>query len=382
MPWPPTTKLGLRDLILAICPPWLTRGTTPTDTSPGKWGRVMYEFGLLGDGLLEKLDQGMKAHMPGYGTAQALPYLGADRVLVQAPAESNAAFILRLKSFLQTWQTAGSAASVLRQILTYFTPYTPLVRLVTNSGVWDWYDAGASIADMPIHAFIGTDSWAWGADWTTWAGHDPWWRFWCLIFPGLSIAGTAVTAASNASPIQITTLSAHGLLTGNQVAIDNVHGNLAANGYWTITKVDGTNFTLDGSSGSGAFATPNGVAYSIPSTALKTPSGQVVGPAPFVIGQPGVAIGEEPTVSIGLNAPPLFFQPLRQLAGTWKSAHSWLRWFVFSFDTAWGSPWNAPFTQPSGGIAPGQWGTWAANNGGGLSVASRNSNCRYVDGVS
>jgi hypothetical protein len=62
-----------------------------------------------------------------------------------------------------------------------------------------------------------------------------------------------VTDASNAAPIVITTLSAHGLLTGNVASIEGVLGNIAANGTWTITRISGTTFSLDGSSGIAAY---------------------------------------------------------------------------------------------------------------------------------
>ena len=72
------------------------------------------------------------------------------------------------------------------------------------------------------------------------------------------LSGT-VTGASNAAPIQITS-NAHGLVTGNTVLITGVigpgggmPGNLAANGSFTITRVDANNFTLDGSVGNGTY---------------------------------------------------------------------------------------------------------------------------------
>lgn len=62
----------------------------------------------------------------------------------------------------------------------------------------------------------------------------------------------AITAASNASPIQITS-AAHGRSTGDSVTITGVGGNTAANGSWSITVVDANNFTLNGSTGNGAY---------------------------------------------------------------------------------------------------------------------------------
>lgn len=65
--------------------------------------------------------------------------------------------------------------------------------------------------------------------------------------------GLVVTAATNASPIQITTSTNHGLSTGDKVYISKVGGNTAANGVFTVTVVNATNFTLDGSTGNGAY---------------------------------------------------------------------------------------------------------------------------------
>lgn len=68
-----------------------------------------------------------------------------------------------------------------------------------------------------------------------------------------SFVGGAITAASNASPIAITTTSAHGLTTGQTVAIAGVLGNTAANGIFTVTVSSTTAFLLNNSSGSGSF---------------------------------------------------------------------------------------------------------------------------------
>lgn len=63
----------------------------------------------------------------------------------------------------------------------------------------------------------------------------------------------AIDDATNANPIEITTDAAHGLETGNIVKITNVVGNTAANGTFQITKTAADTFTLDGSTGNGAY---------------------------------------------------------------------------------------------------------------------------------
>ena len=75
-------------------------------------------------------------------------------------------------------------------------------------------------------------------------------------YMGWSYSATAapftVTAATNpASPIEITTSVAHGLVTGQEVNIAGVLGNTAANGVWTITVTSATQFTLNNSTSNG-----------------------------------------------------------------------------------------------------------------------------------
>lgn len=63
----------------------------------------------------------------------------------------------------------------------------------------------------------------------------------------------AVTGASNASPIVITTSSTKELQNGMKVTISGVNGNTAANGTFTVSNVTATTFQLNGSSGNGGY---------------------------------------------------------------------------------------------------------------------------------
>jgi hypothetical protein len=70
-------------------------------------------------------------------------------------------------------------------------------------------------------------------------------------------APASLTAASNTSPIQITSNN-HGLTNGQAVIISGVGGNTSANNtstnpYWLITVVDANTFSLNGSTGNGAY---------------------------------------------------------------------------------------------------------------------------------
>ena len=69
----------------------------------------------------------------------------------------------------------------------------------------------------------------------------------------LVFAATVTGASHPASPIVITTLQPHGLVTGAQVTIAGVTGNLGANGTWVVTVLTGTTFSLNGSTSTGAY---------------------------------------------------------------------------------------------------------------------------------
>jgi hypothetical protein len=81
------------------------------------------------------------------------------------------------------------------------------------------------------------------------------------FFPAYGVA-----AATFATPIQITTMIKHAYLTGQRVRINGVLGNTAANGFFTITVLNDTQFTLNGSVGIAAYT-----------------GGGIVQPAPFDI---------------------------------------------------------------------------------------------------
>lgn len=73
--------------------------------------------------------------------------------------------------------------------------------------------------------------------------------------------GATITNATNASPIVITTSSAHGFSTDQLVSISGVLTNTAANGNWIITVTGANTFSLNGSVGNGNY-TGGGIAVS------------------------------------------------------------------------------------------------------------------------
>lgn len=68
----------------------------------------------------------------------------------------------------------------------------------------------------------------------------------------------AITDATNATPIVVTTAAAHGLTTGDNLTIELVQGNTATNGTWLVTVTGATTFSLNGSEGDGAYIAATG----------------------------------------------------------------------------------------------------------------------------
>lgn len=62
-----------------------------------------------------------------------------------------------------------------------------------------------------------------------------------------------IIAATNATPIVITTGGNHNLVSGDTVVITGVLGNTAANGTWVVTRLDPVTFSLNGSVGNGVY---------------------------------------------------------------------------------------------------------------------------------
>lgn len=103
-------------------------------------------------------------------------------------------------------------------------------------------------------------------------------------------ATTAITGATNASPIEITAVS-HGLTSNTYVTVQGVGGNTAANGdTWLITRTGANTFTLTGSTGNGAYTSGGTVAPSfanklnpVAGTGAYTSGGTMIKPGELTI---------------------------------------------------------------------------------------------------
>lgn len=71
-----------------------------------------------------------------------------------------------------------------------------------------------------------------------------------------------VSAATNASPIVVTTSVPHGFTTGQTVTINGGLGNTAVNGNWVVSVVTPTTLSLTGSTGNGTYTSNSATLYS------------------------------------------------------------------------------------------------------------------------
>lgn len=102
--------MSYADFQVGISPPWLQR-------TGG--ARVQRAFGVEGDYQRDRARQGVLAAYPGSGPNDALPYIGADRLLPQASGESNSVYAERLRTAWDSvdgWSFGGSHGSMLRAL--------------------------------------------------------------------------------------------------------------------------------------------------------------------------------------------------------------------------------------------------------------------------
>lgn len=310
---------GLRDSALALAPPWLsdTDPVGPQDPTGGVGGRLVYLLGLMGDALIDKINQGIYARLPLGGTSapsggnggpdqDALSLIGTDRVIVQGIGEKPLAYGKRLQRAFPTWQHAGQAITVMQEVLAYLQTSCKIAVVAT---------LGQSFSGAPIAHFT---SFASGADPTLppsrWTGG--WW--WDTGYGYQFSAGQQ--NAYDGHPYDWHTAVWRDWLV-----------------LWSVT--------------------PNDWADAAPAFGS------------------GIVIGD-PRYSIGLSVPSSVIKTVRALVGTWKCASTWYRWIIVSLDANFADWGSGSAYYP----ATGDWQRWSkvVNQ---QYVPARAPNLRYCDGV-
>lgn len=336
-------------------------------------------LGSMGQGLdmiRYRSAQAQLLHMPGFGDPSGLYYVGLDRLIPQGPNESNTSYATRLTQAFDSWRLAGTDYGVLRQILGYLAPFEPSALIVNNLSQWAYYGENSNPAVNPPLKFwynepaLGISlQFNWNWDSQLFDAHPAlqtaWWRCWLIINAGLTAAGGGVSTVLTGAPITIQTNTPHGLTTGNTVWIDNVHGTLGANGGpFTVTVINATQFRIPVASVS---------AYTGGGFVYKADANNWVGPSQ-VVGN--FAVGSSYTV--GLSVPAATIAGMVSILRNWKSANSWFRYIIVSFDSNLFNQ-DAP---KAGGINPdGTFGPWAAPSVANVYLGTRFASARYADGV-
>ncbi len=156
----------LRAALQKWVPPWLS--ARPLLDRGFKY---LYSFALVIDAAVQAAIWAVEARLPGIGTFTALFYLGRDRRIRRGRAESNEAYVERLKRWREDWRRAGNPYTLMRQLQGYLYPKSPRMRIVNTQGTWYTLNTDGTIER---HGLEG--NWDWDGD------SDLWARFWVIIY--------------------------------------------------------------------------------------------------------------------------------------------------------------------------------------------------------
>jgi hypothetical protein len=417
-PTNPNTGLPLapssqyRDNFYQLAPPWLATGNAE---------KYLYDLQLCSDLLLERMNQAIKIRLPGQGDPTQIPYLANDRVLVQGPAETNAAFILRLQSAFSAWRRAGSSRSVLQQLQAYLSNLQEGVASVLpemaivggyypTSTKWDTIYQGTPAGALPTHQVVNPSNF-------NWDGKSKPWRAWLILYMSLVATGMTGTAAqtntATAGSYKSPGMMGSGAYAG--VWVPATSGTPVNYPWITITNLTdmspsnvGMWVTFSGSTNPGnngtfpivsvsssttcVIANPNGVAMDSGPLTWSISYYPFIGPGP-VYGAPGYVYGQgqlttppidngtttggvwQPSItgetygtsiSWGLSVSTLVIQSIRQILKAWKSAGTYYPNIIIAFDGGTGVAGSAysPNSSPGSGNPDGTFGSVGKNVNG------------------
>lgn len=354
-----------RDSIPQNAPPWLATGNAE---------RYLYSFGLALDLLAEKMNQATRAHMPGLADPTAIPYQAEDRRLVQGTAESDDAFIDRMRGFLDTWRRAGSRKSVMGQVQAYLTGLQPGVpqdwpelAIVGSNGTtasWDVLTFSAAQGAAPAHQLVTPSNW--DVD-----GIVAPWRAWLILYMPL----VTMAAAGSAASVSGTGGSGVPGVGSGFATITGLTGLTGAEQYLTLSGTDNP-------SNSGTFQISSFVSNS--SVIIANPNaddpdannGSIVwttGSYPFLRPAPVWGAlnsywgsGAWGVVNPDGSSPEQTLASIRALVRRWKSSGTYYPNFIISFGGADGTAGSefSPLSSAGSGNPDGTWVVTGANDGG------------------
>jgi hypothetical protein len=152
-----------RGLFEKLLPWWL---------QSGDGGAVSYSLGLMLDLFAERMLLSLKARFPDYAPSDALTQLSRDRKIVRGRNESDAAFAVRLKLWLDSHRIRGNPFALMKQLRAYCQTDL-LIRTVDRRG--NWFEIAAD-GTQTVYRAVGNFDWD-GTAATSWS------RFWVIIYP-------------------------------------------------------------------------------------------------------------------------------------------------------------------------------------------------------
>ncbi len=161
--------MNIRDVARRFFPPWMLDRVAAGLVNGWKY---IYSFVVMGDLLLEFALEGVRAKLPGYCPAEALPLIGRDRRIRRGLAETDDSYAERLIGWLAAWRRAGSAYAILDQLAAYIGVAGTL-RIVNANGTW-WTRNPDGTRER--HVTLPTKNWDWDAHPELWA------RFWVVLY--------------------------------------------------------------------------------------------------------------------------------------------------------------------------------------------------------
>lgn len=163
-----------RQFVRNISPTWLNGSVS---------GSFMYSMAILFDALSDGASYAVRARFLTIAPPDALTWFQQDRQIDPGPNESTSSFTARLLIWLDLWRLAGTDFSILLALLAYLTPNSLAVSIVSASGTWNLYPAGAasSLSLPPTWAGLGLWNWDGNAD-PFYARPQHWWRSWLIIY--------------------------------------------------------------------------------------------------------------------------------------------------------------------------------------------------------
>lgn len=172
----------IRDLLRRWVPPWLSDRASQGLTVG--W-RVLWSGAALADALVEHADQAHDAKLPGIGSPTALGLIGEDRAIFRGRTDTDEAYALKLRQWIERWSAAGQAYGLARELQDYLGPVSGSTELYT---VRVWNRAGTVVtrdaAGNTSRIEPGASSWTWDWDSQSHPERSGWWSdLWVVVTP-------------------------------------------------------------------------------------------------------------------------------------------------------------------------------------------------------